>query len=247
MPWFRETLFVRSLWLPKLVRAFITRKRYVVLWVDAGEEHAQKLTHQLRRHLTDPYVFQCIASPERVRRYPRWYLAAVILIDTDVTKLAETQTQSQKIEQWLENYVKKGGALVGAHDVLWRRVRAPELEKVLGGRLTRFDVKNDVDIRYQVCAGAEAHPLTKDLAGSFTLSDGEVCFGTWQPAAKKIYADADHHPLVVAHEYFNGRCVWLNSGDFGETIAVSVGEPQDNFRQLVVNAIQWTTKQTGEE
>lgn len=246
IPWFRETIFVRSLWLPKFVWRSVNRKRYVLVWIDAGEEHADRLKNRIRETVTGKYAFRSIASPERVRRFPRRYTAAIVLIDTDVTKLARTQAQSDKIGEWLKKYVRRGGALVGAHDVLWRRVRAPALEVALGGKLTHYEPGNGADTAYHISSGAEQHPMRDGLSDEFSLSDGEVMCGTWQPAAKAIYADEHNHELVVAHEYHEGRCVWLNSGDFGEdTVAASVGEPQENFVKLVTNAIRWTTRTTG--
>ncbi len=248
IPWVRDTIVYRSVWLARTVWCLVTRSRYVLVWNDAGEHHAKILINHLRSRLQDGYRFRCIASPERLQRYPRShrYTVAIVLIDTDVTKLASNASLATKIEEWLTKYVSKGGALIGTHDVLWRRVRATRLFDVFGGRLTHF-FQHQADTSYHIRAEQSDHPLRTELPDDFQLSDGEACAGEWDASAERIYETVgrDPQPLVVAHEYPDGRCVWLNSGDYGaHGVAASVGAPQPHFVQLVTNAIRWATKAT---
>lgn len=245
IPWLRDTILIRSVWFLRWVQVFVTASRFVLVWNDAGPNYAKSLISKMPRDLTRKYRFACIASPESLPRYPRRRTAAVVLIDTDVTKLAGSQKVADKVEAWLKKHVEKGGALVGTHDVLWRRVRATQLHGVMGGQLKHFDLRDGGDVSYQLCSDQTDHQLRQHLQPSFTLSDGEVCYGDWKNDVQVIYATADaaKRPLVVARDYPKGRCVWLNSGDHGEPdVATSVGEPQKEFVQLVINAVRWGTK-----
>lgn len=247
--WCRDVLRYRIAWLGRAMRCVVTRSTYVLVWNDDSKAQSHKLIKHLKPELGRKIIFKALPQPDALRFYPLGSrrTRAVVLLDTDVTKLASNPKHAKQIEDRLDKYVEGGGGLVAGHDVIWRRVRSEKLQKIAGGKLKRFEVFRDRPVQYKINDGQDKHPLRSGLADTFALADGEVCYGEWTSDSVTVYAtnDDEAYPLVVAHEYANGRSVWINSGDMTDSgLCQSIAVPDENFIRLLVNAINWVGGQS---
>lgn len=244
--WCRDVLRYRIAWLGRALRCAATRSSYVLVWNDDSKAQSHKLIKHLKPELGRGIIFKALPEPDALRFYPLGprRTRAVVLLDTDVTKLSPNPKHAEHIEKRLDKYVEGGGGLIAGHDVIWRRVRSHKLQKIAGGTLKRFESFRDDPVQYKIKDGQDEHPLRTGLDDTFALADGEVCFGEWTKDAVTVYATGDNqaHPLVVAREYAKGRAVWLNSGDMTDSgLCQSIAKPDDNFIRLLVNAINWVS------
>ena len=239
--WFRDAALRRLMHAGRWVYSVVRRRRYVLIWIDDEWSHARKLARCLRSLDSSQLSYRALRRARSVMLYPLSprRVKAVVLIDTDVSKLSDETRVRQRIETRLREYVEDGGGIVGTHDVIYRRVRAEELQTVFGCRLTSFKGAEDDRVQYRINREFASHPLREGLPDEFDLSDGEVCWGTWAPDVDIVYTDADKHPLVVAREVAEGRSVWLNSGDKAEWLCASIAKPEDEFVRLTFNALSW--------
>jgi uncharacterized membrane protein len=164
-----------------------------------------------------------------------------VLLDTDVTKLADDPKVARRLEEHLRAYVTGGGGIVGSHDLIYRRVRSKELQEIFGCRITTFKSYKERPVPYRCTSEGVGHPLADGLPETFELEDGEICWGDWAPDVSVVYTtdDEDRHPLVVAREYADGRVVWINSGDKAEWLCASLSKPQPEVVTLLNNALKW--------
>lgn len=233
----------------------VTNRSYVLVWLDdeaSGTSHAATLISSLQNAAVAQSAtrlsFANVGRPTGLLFYPLTprRTRAVILLDTDVTKLADQLAVATRIETNLRKYVEKGGRLVGSHDLIYRRVRATVLQGVLGYTTNDFlDAKNN-SVAYKVAAQHSEHFLRTGLADEFVLTDNEVCWGDAPPSAGAeviFYTGAEieeqYRPLVVTRQHGQGRTVWLNSGDRGKALCASIATPEDGLVRLLRNAIDW--------
>jgi len=219
-----------------------SRKPFILIWNDHDRAVGIRLATALRRHLTGARI-EAIESPHQVRYYPLhpWFVRAVILIDTDVTKFSERERTREQVEQSLMSFLERGGGLVGTHDVNYRRVRNTKLQKAFGCEVVDF-VRSNGPIEYVVDGRHSGHPLRQGLKDQFSLDDGEVIFGPWHDQAQVVYATTEGKPLVIANHFGGGRLVWLNSGDKKQdSLCPSLNGPQSELVQLLANAVGWVS------
>jgi hypothetical protein len=242
--WFRDSLVdtTRRGW--HRIEARLVRKRFVLLWID-DQSISEKLCGHLSRLDSEGNLYRVLDRPTSISLYPlsEQIVRAIIILDTDVSKLADSDSAQVRLQQQLGHYVSRGGALIASHDVIYRRVRCTELQDMFGCTITEFyQCPPEEKVHYQVDAKAANHPIRAGLSDNFELDDGEVVAGpSWPPDVDVIYATADSqsHPLVVTREYAQGKLVWLNSGDKGDYMCQSLARPEEPLVRLLVNCVNW--------
>jgi hypothetical protein len=247
--WFRDFFVYRMAKLLRWLYSLVTSKRYVLLWIDDERSCTEKLMVRVEAAMTGgpapAYAFRTLLRPRSLLFFPLKRTAAVILLDSDVSKIADEPRTARRIEEALRAYVDCGGGLVGGHDLIYRRVRSKTLQNMFGCRLTQFrSPAGGGEVPYTLCPDAARHDLRNGLPDSFRLDDGEILSGDWAPDTTPIYVseDAARSPLVVAREFGRGRIVWINSGDRADHLCGSLSKPQKSLVLLLRNAIGWTAR-----
>ena len=225
------------------IEARLVRKQFVLLWIDDHQSLSEKLCRQLSRLDNEGNLYRTLDRPTSIYLYPLSgrMVRAIIILDTDVSKLADQDSAQARLQRQLEHYVSRGGALIASHDVIYRRVRCTELQSMFGCQITQFYPCRPEKVHYQVCAKAAGHPIRAGLSDNFELDDGEVVAGSSAPDVDVIYITADppSRPLVVTREHGQGRLVWLNSGDKGDWMCPSLARPEEPLVRLLVNCVNW--------
>jgi hypothetical protein len=238
---FRDAI-VRTLFVPwhALTKMFVGRP-FVLIWNDYDRSVSVHIARALSSRLTG-YRFTAVDITGQILHYRLrpWCVAAIILIDTDVTKFSDKEKTREQIEDNLMTYLEHGGGLVGTHDINYRRVRNKRLQLAFGCEVSDF-VRLDVPVDYILNGAFAGHKLTAGLPENFQLKDGEIISGRWEPSVKQIYRTSDGRPLVTGREHGGGRLVWLNSGDTKDTLCESLATPQENLVTLLANAVEWVT------
>lgn len=213
------------------------------MWIDDDRSYSRRLIQHLHEPGDRSLSFRAIRRPRSVLYYPRSRrrVGGVILLDTDVSKLADEPQAARLIEARLRKFVDGGGGLIGSHDLIYRRVRNTELQSVFGCKIMHFLSYKDHPVPYRLNPDQANHPLSSDLPKTYTLDDGEICWGDWAPDAVVVYTTDDDHqrPLVVCREYSDGRVVWLNSGDKADWLCASIARPEEPFVALLRNSLRW--------
>ncbi len=225
----------------------LTREKYILIWIDdRGEEYGYKLCKELRKSGVED-LLRSLKSPRDLLNYPLSpkRVKTLILIVTDVTKLSGNNKLRELIQKRIINYVKKGGGLVGTHDLIYRRVRNTQLEKLFGCQINSFKGV-DWPLKYIKNPDCTDSKLTENLPNEFELNDGEIIWGDkWQSDVHIIFNSTDEfesRPLVTARECHKGRVVWLNSGDTKDDIfPESIAKPEKEFLILLKNSIEWVS------
>jgi glycerophosphoryl diester phosphodiesterase len=228
------------------IRQFFSRRRIVLLWIDSDAATLHRVANRLQAG--SPYLrIVTLSAPASFLHYPAKpsVVAAVILISTDVTKLSSDDRVREEIEEALEKYVLRGGGLIAAHDIIYRRTRNRLLSEAFGGAIRQWHSK-DAPIRYEKSAAQANHPIARRLPGNFELDDLELLEVEWTIGADVLFHEAGSNPprgLVMAREYGRGRLVWLNSADHQAEIAPSIGAPSPDFVRLLNASTHWASHQ----
>lgn len=244
--WFRDAIFLKARAAYRWLYSLLTGRRFVLVWIDGEKSYADRLIKRLRDHdqASSRLSYQAIRRPREVLFYPRSSkrVAGIVLLDTDVSKLADEPKTADRIETHLQAFVEKGGGLIGGHDLIYRRARNRKLQTIFGCKLVHFAGYKDRPVPYRL--NMPDHRLAADLPASFALDDGEICWGDWAADAEIVLTTKDEtqRPLVVCREYSRGRVVWLNSGDRGEQLCPSIAKPEDQFVLLLRNSLRWVTE-----
>jgi hypothetical protein len=242
--WFRER-FIGALFLTwHKLQGVVLRKKFVLIWVDDGKSQGQQLCTLLSERDHDGNLYRALERPASLLLYSgsAKSIRAIILLDTDVTKLADEVSVQSRIENRLVHYVSGGGTLIGSHDLIYRRVRSTALQKMFGCQTTKFyPCRPSEKVHYQLVPTAEKHPLRDGLGDKFDLDDGEIVWGAWAPDANVIFATAEEEPkpLVVTRKRGDGKLVWLNSGDKGDWLCPSLAIPEEPLLKLLANSVRW--------
>jgi glycerophosphoryl diester phosphodiesterase len=167
--WLRNYLVRDLLKISRLILSTALRKKYVLIWNDDDVALSSKIGRILKKHFSR-CIFKSLKSPEQVLNYNLrpTLVKAVILIDSDVTKLSENVTRRNKIQRALVKYLERGGGIVATHDTIYRRTRNDELERVFGCQLTDF-ARSDKPIVYCRNSQVKNHIMYKDLPDTFEL------------------------------------------------------------------------------
>jgi len=157
----------------------------------------------------------------------------------DVTKLASSEKGREKLQEHICAYVKKGGILVGTHDIIYRRVRNIKLESVYGCTITNFTSVDGL-LTYKIDQDFYSHPLVRSLSHSFEIDDGELCWGDWKDGAQQIASctnNGKEYPVIVARKYEKGILIWMNTGDQKTSQCNAIKKLDANFIKLLSNSI----------
>lgn len=241
--WFRDGIFLKLRLAFRWTYSFLTRTRFVLLWIDDDQGHAGKLITKLKDQEDGRLRFHVVKRPRTLLFYPKSpkRTAAAILLDTDVSKLADEPKVARKIELRLQAFVEDGGGLIGGHDLIYRRARNEVLQSVFGCKTVEFRGYKDGLVPYRLNSAQAGHPLAAGLSESYKLSDGEICWGKWDSDVVIVFTTDDKYkrPLVTCRQHSSGRVVWLNSGDRGDSLCASIAKPEDRFVLLLRNALRW--------
>lgn len=241
--WFRNGIFLRLGVAYRWIYSVVTGKQFVLVWIDDDRSYSRKLIRRLGDQEDRRLSFRAIKRPHSVLYYPqsKKRIGGIILLDTDVSKLADEPQTARRIEARLRAFVNRGGGLIGSHDLIYRRARNKALQSVFGCQIIHFLTYREQPVPYRLNPGQANHPLAVDLPDSFTLDDGEICWGDWAPDATIVFTTDNEHrrPLVVCREYSEGRVVWLNSGDKADWLCASIAKPEEPFVLLLRNALHW--------
>jgi Trehalose utilisation len=241
--WFREGIFLRLGAAYRWIYSVMTGKRFVLVWIDDDRNYSHKLIRRLRDQEGDELNFHAIKRPQSVLYYPLSpaRTACIVLLDTDVSKLADEPETTGLIEDRLRAFVTGGGGLIGSHDLIYRRTRNEVLQSIFGCQLDQYVTHGEQPVKYRINPEHANHPLAADLPRDFELDDGEVCWGKWLPDTTAVFRTSDENsrPLVVCREYLEGRVVWLNSGDRTDCLCASIALPEEPFVTLLRNALRW--------
>jgi hypothetical protein len=241
--WFRNGIFLRLGMAFRWISSVLTKRRFVLIWIDDDQGRAGNLARLLEGQEHGGLSFHVVKRPRSLLFYPlsRRRTAAVILLDTDVSKLADEPKVARKIEDRLQAFVEGGGGLIGGHDLIYRRARHEVLQSVFGCQTDNFLGYKGGSVPYRLNPEKTDHALAVDLPTHYTLNDGEICWGKWASDVVIVFTTDDDHerPLVTCRKYSKGRVVWLNSGDRGDTLCASIAKPEDRFVVLLRNALRW--------
>jgi glycerophosphoryl diester phosphodiesterase len=215
----------------------ITEKRQaqVLVWGDFDTGIVRKLIHKL-----DPkYKFITVADPLEITHYDLNTIHAVILLNTDVTKLSAGEETRLMLNQRLGGFVENGGLLLGTHDLIYRRTKNVLLQQAFG--CTNKHFKNIERVIYHKTEECKNMNAFSSLEDCFSLSDGEVCWGDLAPDVMIYFTYNDTEsgntiPLVFSREYGDGRCFWINTGEFRDYPPQSICKVE-NPLVLLINEI----------
>ena len=249
------------------IYSVLARKKYILLWNDHDTEISDNLCKNLRKKGVND-LLKSLESPKEILNYPLKpaRVKALILIVSDVTKLSDNKKLRELIESKIHSYYKKGGGIVGTHDIIYLRVRNSKLRDDFGGEINTFK-RIDKPVKYirnnepfgskhtkDLPDEFDVSQLTEGLPDEFELNDGEIIVGKWKDDVGIIFNSAKEYglefglkPLVTARERGNGRLVWLNSGDKYESFPRSISLPEDDFLTLLKNSIDWVSSQNRSE
>ncbi|MFA4641493.1 hypothetical protein [Pyrococcus kukulkanii] len=244
--WFKDSIYEKLFLLHSRIKVKMSGKPLILIWNDSDIEISETLSDHLRNMLPH-YRFVPINTPKDILRYPRnpKFVAAVMFIVTDVTKLSEDENIRRKIQEWLKVYVRNGGAFIGTHDIIYRRTRNEILQSMFGYTVNDFQRVDKV--LYVKNKELKNSIIFKDLPDEFYLSDGEVIWGVLKQKSmteipfysKSEDARVNGKPLVLLRKLGDGRLVWLNSADKKEEVAASVSKPEELFIVLLRNCLLW--------
>jgi hypothetical protein len=169
-------------------------------------------------------------------------VVAVILFNTDVSKMSLNEKQNEKIQKYIIDYVQKGGALFATHDSIYRRVRNSLFENEYRCQITNFQ-RDDKPIEYIINDEYLNCTLFKGITSIFPLLDGEVCWGNWGMdvkvlcSSKKMYNHKKSIPLLTFIKSNKGGYFWINSGDTFEKPCDSIYIPELPLITIIDNLI----------
>jgi glycerophosphoryl diester phosphodiesterase len=246
----RNSIFVLSYL--RHFKSLFAGKKYVLVWNDHSIDTSENIVSILKEKQPD-YRYRPLDKADKLLAYPLLpkFVHAVIVIVTDVTKLSDVEEKREAIQSTLVKYVRKGGTLIGTHDVIYRRCRNKTLQDAFGCEICNFQ-RVSQPIPVSVVEMEKEHPLVRNLPANFEIDDGEVCWGEWSHDAKVLIrtrnefsnnTDKRSQPvpmLVVRHTGDIGTLIWMNSADKNERLSRSLGEPQAPVIQIMENAIEYS-------
>lgn len=210
-------------------------KKHILLWGDFGANILNRIVKRLG--MPDEYYMEILTEPIELLSKNLALIDSIVLIDTDVTKLASTDFALERINQALEKYVLDGGKLIATHDIIYRRTRNETLQKMFGCCISHFQQAKEV--QYNKTEACKEYEIFGELPEQFSLIDDELCWGELAPDVNVFFENEDGIPLVFSREYGKGLCVWMNSGDFKKYPSESILKPDANFIALLKSMILW--------
>ncbi len=203
--------------------------KHVLFWSDFDHGTQAKIIKRLA--LDEGYYVEELVEPVEMLSKPLEHVYAIVLIDTDVTKLSNNDLTLSRINQALVSYVEQGGRLICTHDLIYRRTRNEGLQNMYGCRIKFFEARESV--RYYKTDECKESGRFASLPDEFVLHDDEICWGDVAPDVDVYFETEDGRALVFGREYGNGMCLWLNPGDYKEFPPRSILKPEKEFVALL--------------
>lgn len=236
--------------LPLLGRR-LARRKTVLVYTDCDDEgHTTKtLSDRLEHQLGSSHGVRVRTKVARdgidLLRWPlpKSDVLGVIVLITDVTQLSAQPRDRKCLQENLSRYVKKGGRLVLGHDVIYRRSRNDQLQKLAGGALDSYQRVSRPVTYVKVDAGDRVTSnaaLLADLPDEFELGDNEVVIGEWADDVEYLYRWERNRrvPLVTRRSVGLGHVYWVNSGDTNARgPSRSIARPEDQFLSLLAKLL----------
>ena len=217
------------------------RQSQVLVWGDFDTGILKKLVNKL----DSKYSFIIIADPLEITHYDLNTMHAIILINTDVTKLSAGEETRLILNQRLSEFIENGGILLGTHDLIYRRTKNILLQQAFGCTIKYF--KGMERVEYQKTEECRSQVAFSSLGDCFHLSDGEICWGDVSPDATVYFSFNDSEsgntfPLVFSREYGDGFCFWINTGEFKEYPPMSICKVESQLVQLINEILNFEKK-----
>jgi hypothetical protein len=239
--WFKRIFTEQILITLRSLKCTALQKKYVLVWHDGELRHTFSIARALQSEFPNLLV-QALESPINLLSYPLKtnHTSALIMINSDVTKLSEKEQTRNRKQEVIVRYLQAGGGMIATHDMIYRRVRNDKLEKAFGCQLNEFE-RSERPVTYKRNPNFSKHLIAQGLPESFSLNDGEVCWGNWPNHCTVIFQTTGRppRPLVVASDYYAGKLLWLNSGDKRNDSPRSIAEPEQLFISLLNNGLKW--------
>jgi len=209
--------------------------KHILLWSDFDSAILDKLIKKL--DFDDNYDFEILEDALDILSNDLSKIDTIILMTTDVTKFTNNSSALARLNQCLVDYVRSGGRLICAHDIIYRRTRNTQLQELYGCTITNFERTRTV--RYVKTDICKEEGLFESLLDSFSLTDGEVCWGELAPDVNVYFETENGYPLVFSREYGTGICLYFNSGDYNNTAPGSILKPEKQFVLLLRELINF--------
>lgn len=187
------------------------KKSHILFWADFDDAIIEKIVNKLK---LDDYFIEIMSEPVEILSKNLQEIYAIILIVTDCTKFSSNIYAAKRINETLVRYVRKGGKLIGAHDVIYRRTKNELLQNMFGCKIVNFEQTETV--HYHKTEECLEEDRFSNLPEDFVLRDAEICWGKVAEDVDVYFETESGIPLVFSREYGNGLCIFLNSGDFKE-------------------------------
>ena len=198
----------------------VQRQKRVLAWDDFTGKGSKGLLDKLTKKLNQEYEFIKIDDPFEITHYDLNAIHAVILFNTDVTKLATSEKTRTMLNERLSDFVFNGGLLLGTHDLIYRRTGNELLQEAFGYTTKFFEARERVEYhKTEECKELNAFTSLEDC---FFLTDEEICWGdidddladdvTVYFTGNSTKSD-EAIPLVFGREHGDGLCFWINTGE----------------------------------
>jgi type 1 glutamine amidotransferase len=182
----------------------------------------------------DPAVF----SEASLKRFD----AIILLSDTTDPKKPESEWFQGDKRTALQNFVHRGGGIVGIHAATDSHYHWPWYQKMIGGHFARHPQGTPTG---QIHVEDRHHPSTARLPATISRADEWYYFDDYNPTMKLLVTvdpksigqeDANPNPVSWAHEFEGGRVFYTAMGHTAE----SYSEP--NFLEHVAGGLSWVLK-----
>lgn len=202
--------------------------RHLLIWGDFEYNILSKISKRLE--LPDNFCVEILTEPIEIVSRKLFSDDILLLINTDVTKLANDDLSLKRINEVIEKFVLDGGKIIATHDIIYRRTRNKILQNMYGCTITAFEKTNSVKYIKNVDT---CNSEFSNLPDEFELHDDEICWGEMSPDLDVYFKSEKGVPLVFSREYGSGVCIWLNSGDYSKYPSASILKPEQDFIKLL--------------
>ena len=210
-------------------------KKNILLWGDFDVASQLKIIDKM--NIEEEYNIEIIDYPITLLTRDLSHISAIILLVTDCSKFTANMVSINRINEYLVEYVCNGGKIISAHDVIYRRTKNEGLQKVFGCKTTHF---KPVEVaKYHKTQFCLENSYFDNMPDEFELHDDEICWGKLEPDVDVLFENEEGLPLVFAREYGRGLCIFLNSGEYKETLPKSLLKPEKHFVELLKSAIKF--------
>jgi len=193
------------------------RQDKVLVWSDIPK--AEATLKKLVKQLDSKFEYVIINDPSRIIYFELNSIHAIILFNTDVTKLSTIEDTRIMLDKRLSSYVENGGLLLGTHDIIYRRTLNKNLQEAFGYYTKYFEAIERVEYhKTDICKKLNVFTSLDDR---FYLTDEEICWGDKYDLDDDVIVyftgnntkSNDQIPLVFSRAHGNGNCFWLNTGE----------------------------------